>query len=534
MKPTPTAHTAAGPGLGRSTTMTVVVMGCTLLSRVLGFVRMAVITGIFGAGTQTDVINTAFSIPNNLRKLFAEGALSSAFVPVLTTALVKDPEGGRARRIVGNIVTFQFLILAPVIIGSIVFARPLIAHVLAEFDDPVTVSATAGLFRWLVSYVLLISVSAVFMGILNSHKRFFVPAFSPILFSVSMITAILIFHSRLGVYAVAVGVIGGGGAQLAFQYPLFHKLGYRLTPDIRFRNPDFRRIMRQWFPVLATSSVFAVTQQVAVRFASGLPEGSVTALTIAITFFQLPFGIFSASVTTVMFPRMSEQVARNDVDGLAESLQYGLRFLVVLLVPSTVFMCTANVELIVTAFQRGEFIREDALVAAPVLTAYSLGLLSVGAFTFMQRFFYSLNRYRITFVAALIVAVVDIVLSLWLKDTSLGTAGIAAANSIAFTVGIVILLVAAARTLGSIHGNAVAVTFAKAAAPSALAALPLWLILKSTSGVWLGGSTPAAFGLLTAGATVFSVIVLVSYVVLKVEMLDPLIRKVRKWLPGLT
>jgi putative peptidoglycan lipid II flippase len=194
-------------------------MICTFVSRLLGFVRTAVITAIYGASGTADVINLTFAVPNNLRKLLAEGALSSAFIPVLSETLVTEKDKAVPRKLVRNIITFQLLILVPLCVLSMAFARPLIVFILTRFTDPEQIELAVRLFRWFINYLLLISVSAAMMGILNSHGRFFLPAFTPILFSVAVISFILGLEKEIGVLAIAIGVIVGGIAQIAVQYP---------------------------------------------------------------------------------------------------------------------------------------------------------------------------------------------------------------------------------------------------------------------------------------------------------------------------
>ncbi len=393
--------------LRSSTLSTVIVMGVTFLSRLLGFVRIAVISALFGAGGKADVLNAVFNIPNNLRKLLAEGALSSAFIPVLSASLVTDASGEASRRVVRNIISFQFLILLPLLLVSTLFAEPVVTVIL-NFSDPAKIALSASLFRWLIHYLLLISISAVLMGVLNSHGSFGIPSVTPILFSVAVIAALMLLHRQIGIFSMVVGVLAGGVLQILFQYPRFRILGYDMRPDFRFRNDAFRSVMRQWLPVVATASVFTVNQHVAIWFATGLREGSASAMSYAIVFWQLPFGIFSASVTTVLFPRMSRQAAAKDSAGLGESLQYGIRFLMVLLIPSAVLMGILGRPLIAVALQRGEFGAAETALTAAVLGGYSWGLFSVGAFTFLQRFFYSLQDFRTPLWTALITSVVDV------------------------------------------------------------------------------------------------------------------------------
>ncbi len=514
-----------GGGLGRSARSSVVVMGCTFLSRLLGFARIAVITGVFGAGTKADIINLTFSIPNNLRKLLAEGALSSAFVPELSRTLVEERSGSRARALVGKLMSFQLLLVVPLSALSMAAARPLIARVLSEFRNPDDVARAIGLFRYFINYLPLIGISAVLMGVLNAHHRFVVPAVTPILFSIAVIVSIVTLSGAFDIYAVAVGVLSGGLLQILFQLPFFGRLGYRVRLDFGFSDPTFRRVLAVWLPVLATSSVFTVTYQVAIRFASGIGPGSVTSLAIAITFFQLPFGIFSSSVTTVLFPRMSRQAALDDRDGLRESLEYGLRFLGVLLVPSAIFLFIAGRGLVSVAFQRGDFDYATTVRTAAVLTAYALGLFSVGAFAFMQRLFYATGSHRIPFRAAVVVAVVDIGLSLWLKETPLRTAGIALANTVSFSVGFVMLLFQAQRTIGRIEGGPIARTAVRTCVSLVPAVAAVYASRLLTGSWWIAGSTPKNLLLLLIEVVVFCAVVLIGYRLTRVEMMSMLLMR---------
>ena len=349
---------------------TFIVMGSTLVSRLFGFVRIAVVEAIYGAGGEADVLNAVFTIPNNLRKLMAEGALSSAFIPVLSRSLVQDPGGERSRKIVGNIFTFQLLIIVPLLIGSVLFA-PRLVRLILDFPDPERIQLSTRLFRWMIHYLLLVSVSAVMMGVINAHSGFFIPAVTPILFSVAVISSILLFHDHLGAFAMVVGVLVGGVVQILFQLPTLLRYGYSLGLDFRFRNPDFIHVMKQWLPVVATASVYTINEQIAIRFSTALEVGSASAMSNALVFWQLPFGIFSASITTVLFPRMSRQAGLEDLQGLKATLEYGFQYLILLLVPSAIFLSLLGEEVIAVALQRGIFTAENTLITARVLRGFN-------------------------------------------------------------------------------------------------------------------------------------------------------------------
>lgn len=510
------ADRPAEQSLRRSTISTLVVMGSTFLSRLLGFVRIAVIGAIFGGSGEADVLNLVFNIPNNLRKLLAEGALSSAFIPVLSATIIEDPSGDASRRIVRQILALQLVLLVPLMVLSVPFSSNIVGVIL-DFPEPERQQLASQLFSYLIHYLVLISISAVLMGTMNSHNRFLIPALTPLLFSISVIGAILLLHQRLGVFSMAVGVLVGGVLQILFQTPLFRKLGYDFRLSFSFGNPRFRTVMAQWLPVVATASVYAINQQIAMLFASGLEDGSGSAMTNALTFWQLPFGIFGASITTVLFPRMSRQSAAGDLDGLRQSVEYGLRYLIALLIPSAMVMGLLGREIIAVALQRGEFLPQYTELAARVLAGYSLGLLSVGAFSFFQRFFYAGGNFRTPLVTACVALVLDVGLSLWLKETRLRVVGLAIANSVAFSVGLLMMLYQANRMLGGLDFRRIGGTLAKVGCSLVPLVAFVTIYLQRTGAWWVEGSSLVNLGRLAVVGFGSVAIVVAMYYVLGVE-----------------
>ncbi|TVQ39840.1 MAG: murein biosynthesis integral membrane protein MurJ [Spirochaetaceae bacterium] len=513
--------------LRRSTLSTLVVMGATSASRLLGFVRVAVIGAIFGGSGEADVLNLVFNIPNNLRKLLAEGALSSAFIPVLSTTIVEDGSGESSRRIVRLVLTLQLVILLPLMLLSVLFSSQIVGVIL-DFPEPARQVLASDLFRWLIHYLLLISISAVLMGTINSHNRFLVPSLTPLLFSISVIGAIVLLHRRMGIFAMAVGVLAGGVLQILFQVPQFIKLGYDFRPSFRFGDQRFRTVMAQWLPVVGTASIYSINQQVAMLFASGLEDGSGSAMTNALTFWQLPFGIFGASITTVLFPRMSRQFAAGDNQGLQQSLQYGFRYLIALLVPSAVIMGMLSHEIVAVALQRGVFQPRYTDLAARTLRGFCLGLLSVGAFSFFQRFFYATGRFRIPLLTAGVAFVLDVGLSLWLKETRLRVVGLAIANSAAFTVALALMIHQAHRMLGGLDFRRIGVTMGKVTLSVAPVVLFIRLFLRHSGAWWMEGSTLANLLRLTGVAGGAIGILLIMYYFLQVEAFRTLIGRQKR------
>jgi putative peptidoglycan lipid II flippase len=513
----------AGQEAGRSALVTVLVMVSTTVSRVLGFVRIALIGAIFGASGNADVWNAVFTIPNNLRKLLAEGALSSAFIPTLSANLLSDSSGTVPRLITRKVISLQLIILLPLVAIAAVFAVP-ITRVLLPFPDPAKLALSATQFRYVFGYLVLVSVGAVIMAVLNSHNVFVLPSLSPILFSVCVIAAILLFHKSLGIFANALGVLLGGVTQVVFQLPSFFRRGYDLKPDFGFRHPQFLKILKQWLPVLASASISAFTEQIAVLLASGLADGSISALSNALVFFQLPFGIFSISIVTVLFPKMSRQAALEDREGLADTVSYGLRFILILMVPASLLYIILGRQIIAVAMQRGAFTAQGTLWASRVLRAYSYGLFSLSAFTFLQRYFYATHDFRTPLASTAIVSAVDVLLSLWLRNTSLRVSGLAIANSVAFTVGLGHLLLMTHRRLGGLKGKSILLTTLRLAASLVPFTAFLLVFMRLTAPWWTFGSSLRNLGLLLVAVLVSAGIILGMYWVTGVQMLRDVIR----------
>ncbi len=506
------------------TIVTSLVMLCTMATRLLGFVRNALINAIFGASGNADVLHAVFTIPNNFRKLLAEGALSSAFIPVLSKTIVDDSTGNSAKRLARNIITFQFVFLIPILALSVIFADPII-ELFLEFKEPWKMELAKSLFKWLIFYLFFVSLSAVLMGVLNSNNIFVVPALSPLMFSVVVISSVFFLHETLDIFCIAVGVLGGGLLQIIFQLPFFKKIGYDLKPELGFKNEDFKKVLRLWLPVMATSSIFVVNHQVAIFFASSLEEGSTTFLANAVVFWQLPFGIFSASITTVLFPKMSRQAVKKDNNGLVESVSYGLRFLFAVLIPSTIFFMFFGREIVATVYGRGNFTTLHSIQTGYVLMGYAIGLFSVGGFNFIQRFFYANRDYKTPFWIAFIVMCLDIIISIWLKDTYLRVTGLAVANSVSFTVGIVIMFIFARKRLKRIDGKKIGKTIIKVIFSMIPAAAVLFLYSYLVRELWTEASSFINLALLLGGFVCFSLISLLFYYLTGVEILKDIIAR---------
>lgn len=472
-------------------------MIATFASRLMGFARNAVVGALFGQTWKADVLNTVFSIPFNLRKLVAEGALSSAFIPVLSKSVVDDPSLQKSRDLTRGIITFQLLLLIPLTALCILFAEPIVS-VLAPFPDPVKQAFAVDLFRWFINYLLLVSIAAVLMAVLNVHQKFAVPAISPVIFSFSVIASLLAFYPTMGIYAQVPGVLVGGICQVLFQWFAARRLGYSLKPKVKFWTPELKDTVKKWAPALSISGIALLNQQISMSLAATLTEGSASALSNAIIFWQLPAGVLSASVITVFFARMSRQVAEQDWQGASVTMTRGLELQALLLIPAGFFLALFGEPVIALAFQRGNYTYADSVLASSVLFYMSFGLFLSGMFNFLQRFFFAKNDFRTPFWVNVVWAVTDVSVSVTLMLTPLGVKGLALGGVAGFLAGSVCLLVLAWRGLPKRE----LVLFGWVLLRILIALVPVWFAVQAVHG-WLGvwwkdGMHWASLGLLLA------------------------------------
>ncbi len=496
-----------------------IVMVCTLATRILGFLKFVVISAVFGGQGGADILNAVLSIPNNLRKLMAEGALSTAFIPSLSAKLVqKDYDG--ARRLASGIMGLQWAILLPLVILIMIFHENAI-RIFVHFESPQEMQLASDLLYWVAPYILIVSLSAVLMAVLNSHNRFFVAAICPLLFSLAIICTTLLFHRSMGIFSMALGVLIGGAAQLLIQYPGYRRLGYRLMPSFHFNDPDLLIVLKRWVPILATSSVFAVNQQVAVFLASDLAAGSSSALANAVVFFQLPFGIFSASVNTVYYPQISRYVHQDAHKELQESLTSGLRLLMVSLLPAAFILTILGHEIISVAFMRGAFQAQHVNMAALTLRGFCWGMFFTAGCNFIQRFFYAKGRMLAPFLSAFIACSLDILLSLILIRTPLGVAGLAHANSLAFFISFTLLFLLMHFKYKNIHIRPLLIEGMKVSAVL-LSTYGIYLFLRQYWGSfwWAQGASWINFGRLCLYGVTLCGLILLGYQILGIRILD--------------
>jgi putative peptidoglycan lipid II flippase len=355
------------------------VSSLTMISRVLGYVRDFFIARVFGAGLATDAFFVAFRIPNLLRRLFAEGAFSQAFVPVL--ADVRNRESAAdTRALVDCVSTVLFLaLLATAALGMAL--APLVVYLSAPgfAAEPGKFDLTVAMLRITFPYIVCISLVALAAGILNTWSRFAVPAITPVLLNVSFIVAAAFFADRFDppVLVLAWAVFAGGFAQLALQVPFLARIGMLPRWRLNLRHPGVARVLKLMAPAVFGVSVSQISLLINTIFASFLVTGSVSWLYYADRLMEFPAGVLGAALGTILLPSLSRHHASGSPEAYGRLLDWGLRVTLLLAVPAAAALAVLALPLIATLFHYGRFSDADAWMTREALVAYSIGLVGL-------------------------------------------------------------------------------------------------------------------------------------------------------------
>jgi putative peptidoglycan lipid II flippase len=456
-----------------------------LASRLLGVVRESVLASYFGASAsmQMDAYNVAFRIPNLLRDLFAEGAMTSAFVPAFTRTL---SERGREQAWrLGNLVINALLVVTGgLVVLGIVFAEPITRLIVAPafVGVPGKLDLTVGLTRVMLPFLTTVAIAVAAMGMLNSLQRFFVPALSPAMFNVATILCAIVLTPVMPwlglppIYAIGIGTVLGGVGQIAMQWPMLRREGFRYRPQVDFRDPELRQVLRMLVP--GTLGVAAVNINVLVNnfLATSLETGAVSWLGYAFRLMYLPIGLFGVSIATASLPDVSRHAAAEDLTSVRRTVSAGLRMMLMLNVPATVGLIVLAEPIVALLYQRGAFGAEDTTATAAALMCYAPGLLGYSAVKIASPTFYSLRDSRTPMVASIGSVAFNVALNLLLVR-QFGHRGLAMGTAIAALLNAGVLLWLLRGRLRGLDGGALFTAFVKIT----IASLVMGIVAVATS-----------------------------------------------------
>jgi putative peptidoglycan lipid II flippase len=436
----------------------------TAMSRVLGLMREQVQSYYFGAGFVTDAFLAAFRIPNLLRDLFAEGALSSAFVPTFTG--IKEREGPEAAwRLANRLFTVLTVILAAVTLGIFLFA-PWIMRVYAAGFTPEKLELAVTMTRILSPFLLAVAAASVAMGVLNTYGRFFVPALAPALLNVAAILGVVLFYPVFVHFGwpaglvLAFGAMVGGVLQFGVQVPSMRRLGFRFRPDWAPRDPGLVRIAWLMLPATIGQAATQINFLVDTWLASRYGNGPITWLSLAFRLIQLPIGLFGVAIGMANLARVSRDAATGDRAGLRANLAAALRAAALLALPATAGLVALREPIIQVIFEHGRFDHASTVNTAAALLCYALGLYAYAVTKIQVPTFYALGDTRVPVMASTTAVVAKLAANgaFVFALPALGLnpfLGLALSTSIAAWTNLGILAWGLKRRAGSIAGHGV-------------------------------------------------------------------------------
>ncbi|MDB4511826.1 murein biosynthesis integral membrane protein MurJ [Arenicella sp.] len=421
---------------------TAIVSAMTLISRVSGLIRDVVMANILGPGALADAFFVAFRIPNFLRRIFAEGAFSQAFVPVFSELTEQNTQA--AKRFVNVSVGILALVTFFLTVLGIIFARSIVTLLAPGFvDQPEKFVATVNSLQIMFPYLFCISLVAMSAGILNTVNRFAIPAVTPVLLNICLIVAMLMLipHTANAAQALAIGVLFAGFVQLAFQIPSLRKEGYLPIPKIERNNPHVNRVFKLMLPAVFSVSVAQVNMLVNTFLASFLVTGSVSWLYFSDRLMEFPVGVFGIALATVVLPSLSKEHASGSVQGFSDMMDWALRWVVLISVPATAALYLLASPLLTTIFQYNEFSVEDVVMSTSALKAFAIGVCGFIFVKVLAPGFFARQDTVTPMKIGVVAVIINVLLSIVLVKT-MAHAGLALAISLAAWCNSALLFIA--------------------------------------------------------------------------------------------
>lgn len=450
----------------------------TFISRISGYIKDMILATFFGATGIADTFFVAFRIPNLLRELFAEGSMSSAFIPVLTEHQARQGHEG-AKRLVRIVFTFILVFVGAVCLIGIIFAPYIVTAIAPGFlNMPEKFSMTVLLTRIMFPFLLFISLAALVMGALNTRRVFFVPAFAPVMLNITIIAMVLMLAQRLEepITAVAVGVAIGGLVQFAFQLPSFFRNDYSLKPEYDFRHPGLKKMSLLIIPATMGMAVTQVNVFISTILASYLPEGSVTYLYYSMRLIHFPVGIFGVAMAMAVLPTLSEQAAKGETDKLRDTFSFSLRLLFFITIPAMAGLIALREPIVNILFQRGKFDYNATVGTAQALLFYSIGIWSFVGVRVVTSTFYSMQDTKTPVKIAVISLTANLLMSLAFMGP-LKHGGLALANAVASGINFMLLFYFLRKKLRRLDARRIIKSFIKISTASTFMGLLGWFLL---------------------------------------------------------
>ena len=430
---------------------TFVVGGGTFISRIFGYIRDMVVASFFGTGMAADAFFVAFRLPNLLRRLIGEGSMTVSFIPVFTD-YIKKGDRKEMEMFLTSCFSLLVCLLLMVAAAGVLLAPWLVKLIAPGFVKfPEKFSLTVSLTRVVFPYIFFISLVAFSMGVLNTYRVFFPPAFSPVLLNISMIGSVLLLYKLFHppIYALAIGVLIGGVLQLCFQIPFLVKRGFPFRFSWNPRHPGLKKVVALMGPSIIGIAVYQLTVFINTLLASFLPSGSVSYLYYADRLMQFPLGIFAIAMGTAALPSFSS-LSGEDAAPLGEAIGFTLRMILMISIPASVGLIFLREPIIGVLFQRGAFNSLSRHATAQALLGYAVGLFAVSGVRVVVPGFYALKDaktpVRIAIVALIANVILGVILMFPLKHL-----GLALATSLSSILNLLLLTTTLGRRLHTLR-----------------------------------------------------------------------------------
>jgi putative peptidoglycan lipid II flippase len=471
------------PSQPRVSTRATGVVGIAILcSRVLGLIREQIFAGLFGAGRNLDAFLMAFRLPNLLRDLFAEGALSTAFITTFSQKIAREGDES-AWRLANKVATLTAVFMSAVTLLGIVFAPQLVDLLTWWSWPPDKTALTVWLTQIMWPFMLVVSLAALVMGMLNAKHVFGAPAMASSYFNLgSIIAGVAIgwwldpHFGQRSLTGLAIGTLIGGIWQLTAQFPALRRIGYRYHPDFQWRDEGVRTVLTLMGPAVIAASAVQVNVLINSGFAASLGNGPVSWLNIAFRLMQLPLGIFGVAIGTVTLPLASKTAALGNMDEFRGVLASGMRLAFLLTIPSAIGLAMLASPIISVIYQHGRFTAEMTRNTAGALQFYAIGLVSYSALKVLTPAFYAIGRRKTPMIVSFLAIGTNLFLN-WLFTFRLGWGhrGLAFSTSLVATINFILLYVLMRRNTGRLETRRLLIDLAKICLAGALLALVCWL-----------------------------------------------------------
>lgn len=457
----------------------------TATSRVLGFIRDILFARLFGTNIFAQAFVVAFRLPNMLRDMIGEGATDAALVPILSEYqhTRTQEEYWEVARVILNLMLTVLVTLSAI---GVIFA-PIFVRVMAPgfLADPEKFNVTVSLTRMMFPYILLVGIVAYAKGVLNSFHYFTTPAFSPVVLNVTMILALLVLCPLIGVKGMVLGVLLGGVLEVVIQLPPLKARGFRIEKTFRLVHPIATRIGKLLMPRALGSAVYQLSvlvDTVLASLAGVVGAGGVAALYYSNRLVQLPLAVFGVALATAALPRMSKEVAANDLEKLRATISFSLRTVFTIMVPAAAGLMVLADPLVRILFQRGEFTAYSTAITANALFFYTFGLFAYAGIKILVSAYYSMGDTRTPVKTASLALMVNLILNLILM-WPLKIGGLALATSIAATTNLVMLYTALSKRVGDIGAKSMLPFLGRVFSATAVMAV----FLSVARGIFLNG-----------------------------------------------